>query len=85
MLQQIGCVELPNSDSVRNEAISATVMYVESDDIGDSGMVYICFGDDDDLTELCELELDTVLIPHVEYIKQLLKIIIIPVYNARPD
>ena len=60
--QQIGCVELPKSDSVRKEAIPATVMYVESDDIGDSGMVNICFGDDDDMTELNEFELDTVLI-----------------------
>jgi len=60
--QQIGCVELPKSDSVQQEAIQATVMYVESDDIGDSGMVNIWFGDDDDLTELQEFELDTVLI-----------------------
>lgn len=60
--QRIGCVELPKSDSVRNEALQATVMYVESDDIGDSGMVNICFGDDDDLTELHEFELDTDLI-----------------------
>ena len=56
--QQIGCVELPKSDSVRNEAIQATVMYVESDDIGDSVMVNICFGDDDELTELHEFESD---------------------------
>jgi len=59
--QQIGCVELLKSDSVQHEAIQATVMYVESDDIGDSGMVNICFGDDDDLTELCKFESDTVL------------------------
>ena len=56
--QQIGCVELPKSDSVRNEAIQATVMYVESDDIGDLVMVNICFGDDDELTELHEFESD---------------------------
>ena len=37
-------------------------MYVESDDIGDSVMVNICFGDDDDMTEFHEFELDTVLI-----------------------
>ena len=69
--QQIGCVELPKSDSVRNEAIQATEMYVESDDIGDSVMVNICFGDDDDMTELHEFELDTVLIDDStwEYIK----------------
>ena len=60
--QQIGCVELPKSDSVWNEAILATVMYVDSDDIGDSGTVNIWFGDDDDLTELHEFESDTVLI-----------------------
>ena len=61
--QQTGCVVLPKSDSVRNEAIPATVMCVESDDIGDSGNVNICFrDDDDDLTELHEFELDTVLI-----------------------
>ena len=59
--QQIGCVELLNSDSVQHEAIQATVMYVESDDISDSGMVNICFGDDDELSELCKFESDTVL------------------------
>jgi len=56
--QQISCVELLNSDSVQHEAVPATVMYVESDDIGDSGMVNICFGDDDELTELHEFESD---------------------------
>ena len=32
---QIGCVELPRSDSMETEAIPATVMYVESDGIDD--------------------------------------------------
>jgi len=38
----IGRVELPKSESIQNEAILATVTYVESD-IGDSGIVNVCF------------------------------------------
>ena len=60
--QQIGDVELPNSDSVLTEAIPALVMYVESDDTGDSGIVNICFGDDDGLTELHELDFNSTMI-----------------------
>ena len=53
---QIGRVGLPFSESVQKEAIPATVMYVESEDTGNSGIVNICFGDDDGLTELHELD-----------------------------
>ena len=60
--QQIGDVELPNSESVLTEAIPALVMYVESDDTGDSGIVNICFGDDDGLTELHELDFNSTMI-----------------------
>ena len=37
-------------------------MYVESDDNGDSGIVNICFGDDDGLTELHELDFNSAMI-----------------------
>ena len=59
---QIGHVELPNSESVQIEDIPATVMYVESDDTGNSGIVNICFGDDDGLTELHELDFNSAMI-----------------------
>jgi len=49
------------NDASTSTHIQATVMYVESDDISDSGMVNICFGDDDELSELCKFESDTVL------------------------
>ena len=56
---------IPKSDSIQNEAIPVTVMYVESD-VGDSSMVNLCFGDDD-VRELHEFDLDTVLIDDSTY------------------